>query len=301
MKLSAKIGIILSIIIGTTSCSGYSELLKSDDYAKKFEAANAYYDAGATAKVKYRKNDKKIEEKGLIRKEKYGVSSLNRAIALYEQIYQRMPKGEEGELSYFRIGKAYYLSGDYYMAGYYLGMFPTRFPFSPRGEESLFLGAMCSVNNSPASSLDQADTEIAIRDLQYFIDAYPQSALVDSCNNLIDGMRFKLEKKAFQAVELYDKTERYLAAVTAGETFVDDYPLSKYRENVHRMVVNNSYLIAINSVVEKKAERIDETTERYNTFVSQFPNSAYLKQLEKQQEMLQEMKSELADKGKTKK
>jgi len=32
-----------------------------------------------------------------------------RSIALYEQIYQKMPKTGEGELAYFRIGKAYYI------------------------------------------------------------------------------------------------------------------------------------------------------------------------------------------------
>lgn len=296
MKLISKFVLIAVLGASVVSCSDYNELLKSDNYDKKIERADEYYKIGEKPKIKYRKNEKQIAKKGLIRKEKYRIVYLDRAIALYEQIYQRMPKSAEGELAYFRIGKAYYLAEDYYMAGYYLGMFPQRFPYSSKGEEALFLSAMCSVNNSPSASLDQTDTELAIRDLQSFIDRYPQSNLVDSCNGLIDGLRFKLEQKAFNAVMLYNKTEQYLAAVTSAETFVEDYPLSQYRERALRIAVENSYFLAINSVPSKKAERIDETTERYNTFVAQFPESPYLKELSKNQDELKIMKAELEEK-----
>lgn len=295
MKLGFKVAIIAIVATAITSCSGYNELLKSDDYVRKVEAADVYYKEGVAGKIKYRKNEKRIEKKGPIRKEKYGATKLNRAIALYEQIYQQEPKSAEGELAYFRIGKAYYFVGDYYMAGYYLGMFPQRFPFSAKGEEALFLSAMCSVNNSPAHSLDQTDTELAIRDLQSFIDRFPQSNLVDSCNNLIDGLRFKLEKKAYEAVVLYDKTQNFLAAVTSAETFMEDYPLSGYKENVLRMAVHNSYLYAINSVDKKKEERIAKTTERYNTFVAQFPESEFLKELQNEQKELEKLRAEIKE------
>jgi outer membrane protein assembly factor BamD (BamD/ComL family) len=72
-----------------------------------------------------------------------------------------MPKTGEGELSYFRIGKAYYEEEDYYMAGYYMGAFTQRFPFSAKAQEAMFLSAMCSVKNSPEESLDQTETEQA--------------------------------------------------------------------------------------------------------------------------------------------
>jgi outer membrane protein assembly factor BamD len=54
---------------------------------------------------------------------------------------------------------------------------------------------MCSVSNSPEFTLDQNDTEIAINTLQQFIDKYPNSTLVDSCNHVMDRLRMKLEKR----------------------------------------------------------------------------------------------------------
>ena len=168
---------ILLFLVGLTllsSCNGYNKVIKSDDYTLKFETANALYD----------------EE------------SYTRSIVLYEQIYQRYPKTNQGEVAYYRIGKSYYNVEDYYMAGYYLGAYSTRFPFSPKAEEALFLSAMCSVQNSPEPSLDPNDTELAIRDLQSFIDRYPNSTLVDSCNQTIDKLRYKLEIKDFEALSI---------------------------------------------------------------------------------------------------
>jgi outer membrane protein assembly factor BamD len=245
-----KLKFFAFIIAATTivSCTGYNKVLKSDDYPAKFEMANQLYDDGQEL----------------------------RSITLYEQVYQRMPKTGEGELAYFRIGKAYYLGSDYYMAGYYLGQFSQRFASSPKAEEALFLSAMCSVQNSPEFSLDQNETDLAINDLQQFIDRFPASTLVDSCNSIIDGLRFKLEKKEFNSVKLYSKTENYRAAASAAVTFLSDYPMSQFNEEVSYLLVRNSYLLSKNSVESKKMERIDQTIERYRTFVASFPDSKYI-------------------------
>lgn len=273
MKFSPVIFLITFAIVALSSCSDYNQVIKSDDYQRKIDLANKYYEEGSGKRADGTQGEPKV-------------STLLRCVALYEQIYQRMPKNGEGELAYFRIGKAYYMAGDYYMAGYYLGMFPQRFAFSPKGEESLFLSAMCSVNTSPESSLDQTDTELAIRDLQLFIDQYPQSSLLDSCNNMIDMLRGKLELKALNSVRLYAKTEQYQAAVSSSMTFMEDYPLSESREEVSYILVHNSYLFAINSIEEKKVDRIKQTKERYNTFVIQFPDSDYMRILRKDMDNL---------------
>ena len=246
---------ILLFLVGLTllsSCNGYNKVIKSDDYTLKFETANALYD----------------EE------------SYTRSIVLYEQIYQRYPKTNQGEVAYYRIGKSYYNVEDYYMAGYYLGAYSTRFPFSPKAEEALFLSAMCSVQNSPEPSLDPNDTELAIRDLQSFIDRYPNSTLVDSCNQTIDKLRYKLEIKDFEALKHYSKTEYYRAAVVSTNSFLESYPLTALKEEVMYLLVKNSYLLAINSVQVKKKERIEESIQRYRTFVTEFAQTEYKREVD---------------------
>lgn len=250
-KKIKTISTLTLITLIVSACSTYSKVVKGDDYQAKFELANELY-----TKKQY-----------------------DRSIALYEQVYQRMPKSGEGELAYFRIGKAYYDKKDFYMGGYYLGAFPQRFPMSVKAQEALYLSAMCAVQNSPQYSLDQNDTELAINNFQQFIDKYPESPLVDSCNKIMDQLRFKIETKNFEALKLYSKTENYRAAVTTAISFLEAYPRTKSKEEVEYLLVKNSYLLALNSIIEKKKERIEQTIERYRTFVTDFPDSKYKREL----------------------
>jgi outer membrane protein assembly factor BamD len=253
---------LIVIFFFVISCSGYNRVVKGDDYQEKFELANKLYDA----------------------------KDFDRCIVLYEQIYQHSPKTGEGELAYFRLAKSYYEIEDFYMSSYYFGQYIQRFPYSNKNEEAYFLMALSSVKNSPEYSLDQTETEGAINSVQEFIDRYPNSSLVDSCNRVIDRLRFKLELKEYEHVKLYDKTENYRAAVTAGEIFVENYSKSKYCEEVYYLIVKNSYLLSINSIESKKVERIEKTWERITNFAILYPNSAYSREVKSIESKLNQSK-----------
>ena len=193
MKFLITLLCLVALMVG---CSNYSKVVKGDDYKAKADQAEMLY----------------------------STKKYNNAIVLYEQIYQRYPKLPEGEAAYFMIGKSYYMNKDYYMAGYFLGQFTQRFPFGTKVEEATFLSALCSVKNSPNFSLDQAETSTALDNLQQFVEQFPNSALVDSCNNIMNRLRFKLETKDFEHVRLYDRTMNYRAAVSSSEIFIRDNP-----------------------------------------------------------------------------
>jgi outer membrane protein assembly factor BamD len=254
--------LLIAILIFLVSCSSYNRVVKGDDYQEKFELANKLYDA----------------------------KDFDRCIVLYEQIYQHSPKTGEGELAYFRLAKSYYEIEDFYMSSYYFGQYIQRFPFSSKNEEAYFLMALSSVKNSPEYSLDQTETEGAINSVQEFIDRYPSSTLVDSCNRVIDRLRFKLELKEYEHVKLYDKTENFRAAVTSGEIFIENYSKSKFCEEVYFLVVKNSYLLSINSIESKKVERIEKTWERITNFAILYPNSNYLKEVKSIESKLNQSK-----------
>lgn len=248
--MKRKITIALIGISGfLAACSSYSKVYKSDDYAKKLEYADNYY------------NTKKYSN----------------AINLYEQVYQRYSKQPEGESAYFKIGKSYYMNEDYYMAGYFLGQFTQRFPFSTGVEEATFLSALCSVKNSPNYSLDQTETDLAINNLQQFVDKFPNSILVDSCNVIVSKLRDKLEIKDFEQVRLYDRTMNYRAAVTSSMIFISEHPVSVFREEAYFILVSNAILLTKNSVDNKKYERSLATIEHLRSFGLEYPESKYLK------------------------
>jgi outer membrane protein assembly factor BamD len=233
------------------SCSDYRKIVKGDDYQLKFELSNKLYDK----------------------------AEFDRCIILFEQVYQHSPKSPEGELSYFRLANSYFKNEDYNMAGYYFNNFVDRFPYSKKSEDAMFLVALCSVNNSPKYGLDQSETMIAINNVQQFVDVFPQSILVDSCNKIIDRLKFKLELKDFDAVKLYSKTENYRAAVTSCEIFMDKYINSRFTEEVNFLYVKNSVFLAKNSIESKKEERIEQSKERFLNFVKKYEKSIYFKEL----------------------
>jgi outer membrane protein assembly factor BamD len=232
------------------SCSGYNKVLKSDDYKQKFDLANQLYD------------DKKFD----------------RCIALYEQYYQRYSKSGEGELAYYRLGKASFAIQDWYLASYYLGSFQNKFPYSPKVEETVFLSAICAVENSPEPSLDQNETEMAIGDLQSFVQRFPNSELVDTCNVIMSKLRLKLETKDVLNVRLYSKTQNYRAATVTAKAFLENYPKSSFREEMGAVLVRNSYQLTVNSIDTKKEERKKASMKYIKDFVAEFPNSDYLRE-----------------------
>ena len=230
-----------------TSCSDFQKVVKGDDYEEKFLQANRFYDNG----------------------------SYTKALTLYEQIYQRFPNTDKGQVSYYRIAKSYFAEKDYYMAGYYFNQFAIRYPTSENAEEALFMTAICSVKNSPNASLDQEETELALNDLQMFVQRYPQSELIDSCNRTMDGLRYKLEKKRFEAVQLYDKMEQNRAAVASSKSFLDEYPRSVFLEEAALIQFQNAYSLAMKSVLNKKKERIENAMELYAKYSYLFEDESY--------------------------
>lgn len=234
-------------LVSLFSCGEYNEIVKSDDYDIKLSKAESLYES----------------------------KSYNRALVLYEQVYQRYPKDGRGEIAYFRLANSYYAIEDFYMAGYYFSNFVSRFPLSPKAEESLFMSAMCSVKNAPAAPLDQEESELALNELQLFVQRYPESELVDSCNQVMDKLRLKLENKAFLSVKLYAQTENYQAAVVSGRSFLEEYPQSINREEVSFIMLENAYILATKSIFTRKKVRLEDVLSIYESLKSDLEKRRY--------------------------
>lgn len=241
------------LTLSLASCSDYQKVVKSDDYEEKALVADRLYDKG----------------------------SYEKALTLYEQVYQRFPQTGRGQLAYYRLAKSYYAMGDYYMAGYYFNNFSKRYPSSEKVEECLFMTGICSVKNSPEPSLDQEETYLALNDFQLFVQRFPNSYLVDSCNRVMDRLRFKLETKDFKSVQLYNKMERYRAALVAAKTFLEEYPQSSYKEDVAFMALNNAYHLGMKSVFSKQKERLEDALSLHGKYVSIFEKRTYQNQASK--------------------
>jgi outer membrane protein assembly factor BamD len=236
---------ILTLFVALTSCDGFNKIIKSNDNDLKREKALEYYEQDEFIK----------------------------SVTLLEDIIPYYKLTPYGENLYFTYCMANYELGDYYLSGYYFKRFIRQYPSSKHCEEATFLSALCAVQNSPNYKLDQTETLNALDELQIFIDLYPNSMRIDTCNQIMDRLRGKLEKKQFENSMMYYRTENYKAAVVAFGGTLEEYPESVYKEEILYHIVKSSYYLAINSVESKKRERLEATLKSYRNFVAAFPES----------------------------
>jgi outer membrane protein assembly factor BamD len=258
--------ILFSLLISAlliSSCSKYQKLLKSSDNELKYNKSIDYYDKG----------------------------EYYRAQQLFDQIlvfYRGTDKAEK--ISYYNA-YCYYKQKDYILAGYYFNSFTSTFPTSQFTEECAFMSAYCNYLDSPSYSLDQTNTLAAISSLQLFINQYPNSQRLEQCNQLMDELRAKLEKKAFNIAMLYYRMDDYKASIITLNNLLKEYPDTREREKVLYSLLDAKYKYAIKSIAEKRIERLQTALEAYRVLNSEFPSGSYASQaLGIQKNLLKELK-----------
>jgi len=201
-------------------------------------------------------------------------------LPLFEELMSFYRMTDKGEDVYYYYAQNQYALKEYYMAAHYFKRFAKNYPNSPRAQECAFLAAVCKKELSPAYNLDQTETYAAIDEFQLFMDRYPNSGLVDSCNTSIKTLRQKLERKSYETGKLYYKMEKYRSAIIAFNSTLKTYPDTDYKEEILFLIVKSNFLFAINSIESKKMERFEETIKSYHIFVDSFGSSKWLKQAE---------------------
>ncbi len=102
------------------------------------------------------------------------------------------------------------------------------YPRSPFYDKAgLYIG-LSSFNASLAYNRDQSETRDAIRHLQDFINSDPPQPLRDSAKVYLHKCRKKLAKKEYKTAELYEKLNKYEAAVIYYRSVIDKFPESEY-------------------------------------------------------------------------
>lgn len=242
--------LIVSLIVIIGACSPYQKLLKSTDYELKYKKAIEYY-----------------EEKNYART----IQLLDELIP----IFRGTPKSESVNYYY---AMAHYQIGDYILASHYFKNFAIAFPLSESVEEFIYLSAYCKYIESPRYNLDQTTTLEAIKELQGFINRYPKSARVEESNKLIDELRGKLERKAYENAFTYYQISDYHAALKGFENLVKDFPDTRYKEDAYFYSFKSKYEYAFNSIDSKKLERYTQAKEAFQKFEAAFPESKRIKE-----------------------
>jgi outer membrane protein assembly factor BamD len=244
-----KIYLLLAVLV-LAGCGKHQKLMKSTDNEAKYAAAVDYFE----------KND------------------YYRALQLFQQLINFYQGTEKAEKMQFYYAYCYYHQKDYVLASYYFKRFVNNYPRSSFAEEAMFMNAYCYFLDSPNSSLDQTNTYTAIKELQLFVNLYPNSDRVEEASKLIDQLRAKLQRKDMDIANLYLKMKLYEAAIYSYKNILKDYPDSEYKEEILFSILKSYYNYASYSISVKQAERYQSALDSYNELVFQFPDTKYIRE-----------------------
>ena len=240
------------MILILASCSKFRKIQKSPDWRLKYDAALDYYN-----------------------NEKY-----NKTTILLEEILPIIRGTAEAELGNYYFAYAYYHQQQYVLSAHHFEEFIRVFGRSKYVMEASYLRAHSLYLQSPEYNLDQTSTYEAVAALQNYLETYPTSDKVSEADSLISVLQVKLETKAYNNAKLFDKIERFKAALVIFENFHADFPDSKYNEEVDFLGIETTYEYARVSVQDKREERFRNAIALYEEFIDKYPNSQYLEEAE---------------------
>lgn len=209
----------------------------------------------------------------------YQKEDWQKAKTLYELVLPSVRGRNNADTVYYRYADCHYQLEEYILSAYYFKNFANTFLNSPKREEAAFLSAYSHYLMSPTFRLTQEETTAAVDELQLFTNMYPESDRVPRCNSLIDELRRKLEKKAFDEGQLYFNLRQYQSAMASFDNLLRDYPESPDVERVRFLAAKSAFELAENSILTKRAERYTEAIKRSRLFIEKFEESKYLDEI----------------------
>ena len=189
--------------------------------------------------------------------EKFEKKKWKEALALYERLSNLVAGTDDAPNVVYNSAYANYYDKNYKLAGHQFKNFSVTFPQDKRAEEAAYMSALCYYEGSMDYNLDQTSTELAINEMQNFLNNYPDSERSKNIDQLIDELTYKLEFKAYENAKQYYKMADYKASSTAFENVLDDFPSTKLRSKIYDYMLKSKYELAVNSIYALKKDRIE--------------------------------------------
>lgn len=199
------------------------------------------------------------------------------ALALYDRLANLVAGTDDFPNVGFNTAYANYYDKNYKLAGHQFKNFAVSFPKDPRAEEAAYMSALCYYEGSMDYNLDQSSTELAINELQDFLNSYPNSERSKNISQLVDELSYKLEFKAYENGRQYFKMGDYKAANVALDNVLNDFPSTKLRPKIYDYIMKARYQLALKSVYALKDERIASALSYSKLVEKELPNTEYSK------------------------
>lgn len=251
MKVKKHIGVWAVVLTAFfSSCGEYQLLLKSTDYNLKYEKAKEYYEQ----------------------------ESYDKTATLLKEVVPIFKGTSLAEESLYLQAMAYFRQGDYMFAEHYFNQIIRTYPRHDNLKECYFNRAYCFYKQSPRAKLDQSTSQQAIEAFAVFMDLFPEAKEIKEAQQYVDELQDKLAYKAYLNAKLYYDLGGYLgnnyqSAIITAENCLKQYPGNQHSEELSFLVLESRYIIAENSVEEKREKRYRAVIDEYYSFMNDYPNS----------------------------
>ena len=195
---------LLLFLATTFACSRFQRVQKRGTLEEKYQAALKYY-----------------EKKDYLR-----------AGMLFEEIIPLLQGSEKAEKAQFYFAHSHFHQKQYTLAAFYFKRFADTFARSPLVEEAAYMYVNSLYEDTPDYNLDQSNTLSTVEAAQTFLNTYSQSTYAPKVIEILNGLRVRLELKAYDNAKLYYRINNYKAAVIAITNFARDFPDSKFNEEL---------------------------------------------------------------------
>ena len=249
---------LMMLTVLLSSCGEYNKILKSTDYELKYSYAKKYFNA----------------------------KQYERSATLLDELVTIFKGTAYAEESLYLLAQSYYGQKDYQTASQYFETYYSTYPKGEYTELSRFYSGYGLYLDSPDPRLDQTQTYKAIEQLQLYLEYYPQSERASQAQDILFELQEKLAFKELMAARLYFNLGTYmgnnlLSSVITSQNALKNYPYTKYREEFMFLIIRAKYELAIVSVEEKLQGRYRDVVDEYYTYLNEYPEGKYLKQVQK--------------------
>ncbi len=255
-------GLLTVFFAGLTSCASYNQVLKTNDYEYKYEAAKQYY----------------------------AVGQYNRASLMLSEVISVLKGTDQGEESLYLLGLAHQQARSYEAAATVFRKYYETYPKGKYTAEARYNCGVSLYKTTPEPKLDQTATYEAVTEFQNFIENYPTHPLRAQAQDYIFQLQDKLVEKEYLSAKLYFDLGPYIgngvngnygACIITAENAIKDFPYTTRREDFSILILRAKFALAELSVESKKEDRFHQAIDEYYSFVTEYPESKYLSEAKK--------------------
>lgn len=253
------IAIFCSSILLMVSCVDYNRVVKTQDYDYKYEAAKQYFAEG----------------------------QYNRSATLLADVQSVLKGTEQGEEALYMMALCNMKAHAYDAAVTTYRNYYNTYPKGKYAQEARYNCGLSLYMTTPETKLDQTATYEAVTEFQNFIDNFPNSKYRGQAQDYIFKLQDKLVEKEYLSAKLYFDLGAYIgngtngnygACIVTAENAIKDYPYTSRREDFSMLILRAKFALAQLSVESKKEERFHNAIDEYYGFVTEYPESKYMKE-----------------------